>query len=225
MPRAAFSCAPTPGSSGSPTSRGASSASPAVRSTRAGWCCAPMPRRRRGSISRATPIPSSPRRRCCCAPSSVAICRPLSTSGPTMPACRRRVMSSWCGSRTCCRRSACPRICRCWAGCSASAGLPGSRRCCEASWRRRRRRASVSPARRRNGRRSRSSPQTDDPALLERLRQAYRRGIEGGESGERGDLAAAAQRLLDLLIAFGDIDEAPPGGKVPPGTFFAGGGS
>ena len=67
--------------------------------------------------------------------------------------------------------------------------------------------------------------QTDDPALLERLRQAYRRGIEGGESGERGDLAAAAQRLLDLLIAFGGIDEAPPGGKVPPGTFFAGGGS
>ncbi len=64
--------------------------------------------------------------------------------------------------------------------------------------------------------------QTDDPALLERLRQAYRRGVVGGEGG---DIAAAAQRLLDLLVAFGGVDEAPPGGKIPPGTFFAGGGS
>jgi NitT/TauT family transport system substrate-binding protein len=62
--------------------------------------------------------------------------------------------------------------------------------------------------------------QTDDPAVLERLRQAYRRGIAGGEEG---NLAAAAQRLLDLLIAFGGIDEAPPGGKLPAGTFFASG--
>ena len=61
--------------------------------------------------------------------------------------------------------------------------------------------------------------QAGDPATLERLRQAYRRGLM---SNEGGDLAAAAQRLLDLLIAFGGIDEAPPDGKVPPGTFFAG---
>jgi NitT/TauT family transport system substrate-binding protein len=64
--------------------------------------------------------------------------------------------------------------------------------------------------------------QADDAAMLERLRQAYRRGIAGGEGG---DLAVSAQRLLDLLIAFGDIDEAPPDGRVPVGTFFAGGGS
>ena len=64
--------------------------------------------------------------------------------------------------------------------------------------------------------------QAEDPAMLERLRQAYRRGIATGDSG---DLATAAQRLLDLLIAFGGVDEAPPDGKVPPGTFFAGDGS
>ena len=64
--------------------------------------------------------------------------------------------------------------------------------------------------------------QAEDPAVLERLHQAYRRGIATSDSS---DLSAAAQRLLDLLITFGGIDEAPPDGKVPPGTFFAGGGS
>jgi NitT/TauT family transport system substrate-binding protein len=62
----------------------------------------------------------------------------------------------------------------------------------------------------------------ESPAVLERLRQAYRRGIAGGEEG---DPAAAAQRLLDLLVSFGGIDEAPSDGKVPPGTFFTGSGS
>ncbi len=63
--------------------------------------------------------------------------------------------------------------------------------------------------------------QADDAAMLERLRQAYRRGVAGGE----GDLAVSAQRLLDLVIAFGDIGEAPPDGRVPAGTFYAGSGS
>ncbi len=58
----------------------------------------------------------------------------------------------------------------------------------------------------------------EDAAMLERLRQAYRRGVAGTPPA---DLAASAQRLLDLLIAFGGIDEAPPDGRVPPGTFFA----
>ncbi|HUH83688.1 MAG TPA: ABC transporter substrate-binding protein [Stellaceae bacterium] len=57
-----------------------------------------------------------------------------------------------------------------------------------------------------------------DAAMLERLRQAYRRGVAGTPPA---DLAASAQRLLDLLIAFGGIDEAPRDGRVPPGTFFA----
>ena len=61
----------------------------------------------------------------------------------------------------------------------------------------------------------------DDAPMLERLRQAYRRGIAQGEpdAGAR-DPAGAAQRLLELLTAFGGIDEAPPGARVPPGTFF-----
>jgi NitT/TauT family transport system substrate-binding protein len=63
---------------------------------------------------------------------------------------------------------------------------------------------------------------TEDPAVLERLRQAYRRGVAGGDAK---DPPAAAQRLLDLLISYGGIDEAPADGKVPPGTFYAGGGS
>jgi NitT/TauT family transport system substrate-binding protein len=62
----------------------------------------------------------------------------------------------------------------------------------------------------------------DDPEMLERLRQAYRRGVTGPELA---DVGAAAQRLLDLLIQFGGIDEAPADGRVPPGTFFAGGGT
>jgi NitT/TauT family transport system substrate-binding protein len=64
--------------------------------------------------------------------------------------------------------------------------------------------------------------QTDDPEVLERLRQAYRRGVAAREPD---DVVAVAQRLLDLLIEFGGIDEAPPGGRLPPGTFFAGGSS
>lgn len=62
----------------------------------------------------------------------------------------------------------------------------------------------------------------NDAAMLERLRQAYRRGVGGREPA---DVGAAAQRLLDLLIQFGGIDEAPPDGRVPRGTFFAAGGS
>ena len=64
--------------------------------------------------------------------------------------------------------------------------------------------------------------QTEDAQVLERLRQAYRSGVAGRAPADPG---AAAQRLLDLLIAFGGIDEAPADGRVPPGTFFAGGGS
>jgi NitT/TauT family transport system substrate-binding protein len=64
----------------------------------------------------------------------------------------------------------------------------------------------------------------DDAPMLERLRQAYRRGIAEGEAdalaGDPAAAAGAAQRLLELLTAFGGIDEAPPGGRVPPGTFF-----
>jgi NitT/TauT family transport system substrate-binding protein len=61
----------------------------------------------------------------------------------------------------------------------------------------------------------------DSAAVLERLREDYRRGTLGED--EAGDPAAAAQQLMNLLIAFGGIDEAPADGKVPPGTFFAGG--
>ncbi len=60
--------------------------------------------------------------------------------------------------------------------------------------------------------------QVDDPRVLERLREAYRRGVAHGEPA---DLADQAQRLLDLLVRFGGIDEAPPDGRVPAGTFFA----
>ena len=60
----------------------------------------------------------------------------------------------------------------------------------------------------------------EDAAMLDRLRQSYRRGVAGTPPA---DVAASAQRLLDLLIAFGGIDEAPPDGRVPPGTFFAAG--
>ncbi len=61
----------------------------------------------------------------------------------------------------------------------------------------------------------------DDAPMLERLRQAYRRGISDAEANARAsDPADAAQRLLELLTVFGGIDEAPPGGRVPRGTFF-----
>jgi len=64
--------------------------------------------------------------------------------------------------------------------------------------------------------------QAEGDDMLQRLREAYRRGVSGSEPG---DLNVSAQRLLDLLIEFGGIDEAPPGGHVPSGTFFAGTGS
>ena len=61
----------------------------------------------------------------------------------------------------------------------------------------------------------------ENPPMLERLRQAYRRGIADTQpDAGASDPAAAAQRLLELLTAFGGIDEAPPGGQVPQGTFF-----
>ncbi|HEX6840153.1 MAG TPA: ABC transporter substrate-binding protein [Stellaceae bacterium] len=63
----------------------------------------------------------------------------------------------------------------------------------------------------------------DDPKVLARLRDAYRRGIAEGEPA--ADVADQAQRLLELLVKLGGIDEAPPGGRLPPGTFFAGSGS
>ena len=57
--------------------------------------------------------------------------------------------------------------------------------------------------------------------MLDRVRQAYRRGVADAPSDlQAGDSIAAAQRLLELLTAFGGIDEAPPGGQLPPGTFF-----
>jgi NitT/TauT family transport system substrate-binding protein len=59
----------------------------------------------------------------------------------------------------------------------------------------------------------------DDPAMLERLREAYRRGIT---RTDMKDPDGAAQRLLELLTTFGGIGEAPPGGRVPEGTFFPG---
>src|SRR5690348_1900035 len=62
----------------------------------------------------------------------------------------------------------------------------------------------------------------DDPQTLARLHEAYRRGIAGEAPT---DLRAEAQHLLDLLIAFGGVDEAPRGGRVPPGTFFSASGS
>ena len=64
-----------------------------------------------------------------------------------------------------------------------------------------------------------SLTQITDAVTLERLRVAYARGISGEVPG---DLGVAAQRLLDLLMSFGGIDEAPPNGRVPPGTFFVG---
>jgi NitT/TauT family transport system substrate-binding protein len=62
----------------------------------------------------------------------------------------------------------------------------------------------------------------EDPAVAARLYAAYRRATAVAEPG---DVAGSAQRLLDLLRQFGGIDEAPPDGRVPPGTFFAGAGS
>jgi NitT/TauT family transport system substrate-binding protein len=61
----------------------------------------------------------------------------------------------------------------------------------------------------------------EDPSMLERLRQAYRRGV--GKASERAGDAAA--RLLTTLHRFGELKEALPGGRIPDGTFFAESGS
>ena len=61
-----------------------------------------------------------------------------------------------------------------------------------------------------------------DDATLEKLRAAYRRGIIAKEHAAPADLMREAQHMIGLLIELGDRAEAPPGGTVPPGTFFAG---
>ncbi len=61
-----------------------------------------------------------------------------------------------------------------------------------------------------------------DEEMLARLRTAYLEGLPAGVDPSAGMLAAAAQRMIDLLIQLGDEDEIPPGGKLPPGTFFVG---
>jgi NitT/TauT family transport system substrate-binding protein len=61
-----------------------------------------------------------------------------------------------------------------------------------------------------------------DDATLEKLRAAYRRGIIAKEQATPADLMREAQHMIGLLMELGDRDEAPPGGTVPPGTFFAG---
>jgi NitT/TauT family transport system substrate-binding protein len=64
-----------------------------------------------------------------------------------------------------------------------------------------------------------------DDATLEKLRAAYRRGIITSPPAAAADLRGEAQRMVGLLTQLGDGAEAPPGGTVPPGTFFAGAGS
>jgi NitT/TauT family transport system substrate-binding protein len=60
-----------------------------------------------------------------------------------------------------------------------------------------------------------------DLSMLERLRQAYRRGVD--KASERpGDAAA---RLLATLHGFDELKEALPDGRIPDGTFFAQSGS
>ena len=61
-----------------------------------------------------------------------------------------------------------------------------------------------------------------DDATLEKLRAAYRRGIIAKEGATPEDLARDAQRMIALLTSLGDKADAPPGGTVPAGTFFAG---
>ncbi len=64
-----------------------------------------------------------------------------------------------------------------------------------------------------------------DDATLEKLRAAYRRGIITSPPAAAAALRGEAQRMVGLLTQLGDGAEAPPGGTVPPGTFFAGAGS
>lgn len=62
-----------------------------------------------------------------------------------------------------------------------------------------------------------------DDATLEKLRAAYARGIiTAKEQQAPADLTREAQRMVGLLTGLGDRAEVPPGGTVPPGTFFAG---
>ena len=65
---------------------------------------------------------------------------------------------------------------------------------------------------------------TDD-ATLEKLRAAYGRGIVTSAPAAAAHLTGEAQRMVRLLTQLGDGAEAPPGGTVPSGTFFAGAGS
>jgi hypothetical protein len=56
---------------------------------------------------------------------------------------------------------------------------------------------------------------------LEKLRTAYGRGIIGAEPTAAADLQHEAQQMIGLLTRLGDREDAPPGGAVPAGTFFA----
>ena len=60
----------------------------------------------------------------------------------------------------------------------------------------------------------------DNPEMLDRTRQAYLRGVQDVGVGP-SDPIAAAQRLLDLLLGFGGIEDAPADGRIPEGTFFS----
>ena len=60
----------------------------------------------------------------------------------------------------------------------------------------------------------------ESPEMLDRIRLAYLRGVQDVGVGP-SDPIAAAQRLLDLLLGFGGIEDAPPDGRIPEGTFFS----
>lgn len=62
----------------------------------------------------------------------------------------------------------------------------------------------------------------DSDATLERLRLAYGRGVGGDDKTPPAEREAQAQKMIDLLTKLGDKDEAPPDGKLPLGTFYAG---
>jgi NitT/TauT family transport system substrate-binding protein len=64
-----------------------------------------------------------------------------------------------------------------------------------------------------------------DDATLVRLREAYKGGVMAESEASPAQLEAEAQIMADLLAKLGDTEEAPPGGKVPRGTFFAGPGA
>jgi NitT/TauT family transport system substrate-binding protein len=61
-----------------------------------------------------------------------------------------------------------------------------------------------------------------DDATLEKLRAAYARGTMTKEQQAPAELMREAQHMIGLLTRLGDRAEAPPGGTVPSGTFFAG---